>query len=397
MRFYILPLIGIGVIWLLGFDVILQLKYMHKVWWRRSAIRRAAWSLPIFGCSMVICWWLAEIFDLELLLYPGPVGTSLTLLLLVALSISLPPAWLIRLIGRQIDRRLIKPRTPADIPNQSRREFLSRTAAIVPSVAVVGSLAGVVGAFLPATVGLKRFSFPNLHPNLEGLRILHLSDLHLGTYLTLGSLKSTLDEAKEHKPDLVVLTGDVADDLRQLGPALRMAEGLAPRLGTYASLGNHEYFRGIPTVVRIFGESETRLLVNEALTVGIGAAAVTIGGLDDPRFVGAAGAPFFKQAIDKTLETAADTDFTLLMSHRPGALDYASEVGADLILAGHTHGAQIGLIGRSVLEPFYPEAYLWGEYQVGRTRLYTSSGLGHWFPFRLGCPPEAPIIELTRG
>jgi predicted MPP superfamily phosphohydrolase len=397
MRFLFLPLIGTGIIWFLGFDVILQLKYLHKPWWRRTVIRRLAWGLPIFGWCMLICWWLAEMFKWEWLLYPGPAGTSVTILLLVTLSVALPIAWLIRVTGRLLQRWFDKSTIEVDEANQSRRRFISRAAAIVPSAAVAGSLAGVGGAFLPAEVVLKRFSFEKLHPALEGLRILHLSDLHLGTYLTLSSFQATIDEAEKLKPDMVVLTGDVADNLRQLAPALRMAEELDPRLGTYACLGNHEYYRGIPEVVRTFGESGSQLLVNRALTVDAGGATVTIGGVDDPRFLGAAGPPFFKRAIDETLEAVGASDFTMLLSHRPGALDYASEVGADLILAGHTHGAQLGLAGRSILEPFYPEAYLWGEYRVRNTRLYTSSGLGHWFPFRLGCPPEAPIIELTRA
>lgn len=397
MRFFLLPLIGIVVIWFLGFDVILQLKFMNHLWWQRAVIRRMAWGLPIFGCCMVALWWLAEFFHIEWLLYPGPVGTSLALLLLVALSLTLPISWLIRLLGRFMDRTLNKVKDRPEGVNQARRLFLSRAAAVVPSVAVAASLGGVGAAFMPVNVFLKPISIPHLHPSFEGLRILHLSDLHLGTYLTLGCLKETLEAVRQFDPDITVLTGDVADDLGQLGSALTMVEELNPRLGTFACLGNHEYFRGIPSVVRIFGSSQTPLLVNQALKLTRGGATITIGGVDDPRFVGAGDTVFFKDAIDKTLRSIGLGDLTLLMSHRPTALNYGSEVGVDLILAGHTHGAQIGLGGRSILEPFYPEAYLWGEYQMGNTRLYTSAGLGHWFPFRLGCHTEAPIIELLRG
>jgi uncharacterized protein len=63
---------------------------------------------------------------------------------------------------------------------------------------------------------------------------------------------------------------------------------------------------------------------------------------------------------------------------------------------GHTHGGQIGLFGRSAFEALAPELHLWGTYARGESRLYTTSGFGHWFPFRLGCPTEAPILELVR-
>jgi uncharacterized protein len=85
------------------------------------------------------------------------------------------------------------------------------------------------------------------------------------------------------------------------------------------------------------------------------------------------------------------------MSHRPDAFDHAAVRGIDLTLAGHTHGGQIGMFGRSVFESYWPERYLWGRYERNGSQLYTSAGVGHWFPFRLGCPPEAPVIELTRG
>jgi predicted MPP superfamily phosphohydrolase len=89
--------------------------------------------------------------------------------------------------------------------------------------------------------------------------------------------------------------------------------------------------------------------------------------------------------------------FKILMSHRPDAFDYAASQGINLTLAGHTHGGQIGFMGRSLFDSYWADRYLWGEYRQGRSALYTSSGVGHWFPFRLGCPPEAPIIELRRA
>ena len=67
----------------------------------------------------------------------------------------------------------------------------------------------------------------------------------------------------------------------------------------------------------------------------------------------------------------------------------------NLTLSGHTHGGQIGLGGRSIFEYLGgPGQYLWGEYNSGSGKLYTSAGVGHWFPFRLGCPAEAPVLVL---
>jgi predicted MPP superfamily phosphohydrolase len=82
------------------------------------------------------------------------------------------------------------------------------------------------------------------------------------------------------------------------------------------------------------------------------------------------------------------------MAHRPDAFNAAVELDIDLTLSGHTHGGQVGLGGRSFWSLFAPGSYLRGLYRKEKSRLYVSSGIGHWFPFRLGCPSEAPIIEL---
>ena len=67
-----------------------------------------------------------------------------------------------------------------------------------------------------------------------------------------------------------------------------------------------------------------------------------------------------------------------------------------MTLSGHTHGGQVAVAGRSVFEPLLPRSYLLGHYQAGESHLYTSAGLGHWLPFRLGCPCEGALITLRR-
>ena len=106
---------------------------------------------------------------------------------------------------------------------------------------------------------------------------------------------------------------------------------------------------------------------------------------------------FFNGCLDKTLVSRQEGDTVIVMSHRPSAFDFTAPRNVSLTLAGHTHGGQVGFMGRSILESSFPESYLWGHYRSGSSHLYTTSGMGHWFPFRLGCPPEAPVIELTRA
>ena len=138
-------------------------------------------------------------------------------------------------------------------------------------------------------------------------------------------------------------------------------------------------------------------MINESTSLDVRGTRIFLGGLDDPVSLRHLSPDFYVRALDTTLAERNDEDFTILMSHRPNVFPLAAERGVHLTLAGHTHGGQIGWWRRSFLEGAFPEKFLWGEYSLGDARLYTSCGAGHWFPFRLGCPAEAPVIELTRA
>jgi predicted MPP superfamily phosphohydrolase len=238
-------------------------------------------------------------------------------------------------------------------------------------------------------------SIEGLPRAFEGLRILHLSDLHLRHYVTVDDLATVLDEAKSHEPHLVVVTGDVADDLSQLPQALNMVEELKSPLGAFACLGNHEYFRGLNQVRQFFERSTVKLLINGGIHLPHQDASLFIGGIDDPRYLDGATPDFFRGCLETTFREETGEDLRLLLSHRPDVFSHVEDFEVQLTLSGHTHGGQVGMFGRSAFENLFPGNYLWGHYESRGRHLYTSSGVGHWFPFRLGCPSEAPVIELV--
>ncbi len=319
----------------------------------------------------------------------GLVVTWTALVSLTLLVLALPVALLLR-AGRTSK---FAPRSEDGAPKGpriGRRELVLRGASFaLPAVALSGGPAALWEATSPTEAKRLRLKVPGLPSSLAGTSILHLSDLHLGSSKTAEDLRALLDGAP--KPDLVLVTGDIADDLGELARALELLRGFGPPV--YASLGNHEYFRGIQRVVDVFRDSGVRLLRDAHELVRLRGTDVVLAGIDDPGF-GAPTDAFFERAIDRALRGTPPRAFRLLMSHRPRALDAAAQRGVGLVLAGHTHGAQLGLLGRSLLEPLMPREYLWGRYQRGTTSLYTSSGFGHWFPFRLGCPTEAPLLVL---
>ncbi|RKX26795.1 MAG: hypothetical protein DRP45_02645 [Candidatus Zixiibacteriota bacterium] len=394
---FFLPFVS-AVILSFGLAQLLLLRQLNRVWWEKKWIRRAAWSLPAVGVAFFILLVLCEYHGLrELGVIAGAIS-AISLILEICLMFSLPISGAIRGAGRLVDSFARRKSGVEDLPtDRTRRLFFKGAAAAVPLATVVTGLGGIGRAFATAKVSKKQFAYEGLEPGLQGLRILHLSDLHLAHYVTLEDLEQTLLRAETLSPDLILITGDIADDLTLLPDALELIAGLRPRLGAYATVGNHEHFRGITEVRRLFSKSPVALLVDEGVFLATGNSSVFVAGINDPIAMHSVSTEFFQSSIALSLSNNPPDCFTILMSHRPDAFPFAARQSVDLTLAGHTHGGQIGFLGRSLLERHLPEKYLWGHYEIDNSQLYTSCGMGHWFPFRLGCPPEAPVIELIKS
>ena len=386
--------ITVPVILGLGLIEILLLRHLNRVWWEKKIVRRLAWSLPVVGLCGFILIGVGEYHRLDWLTFPSAVLAGTALILEVSLMLSLPVSGVIHMVNRGMDSLSRKREKSGH--DHGRRLFLRGAAVAVPLATIGMSTIGVGRSFATARVYKKPIAIENLPQGLVGLRILHLSDLHLRHYVTPDDLATVLERAESFGPDIILITGDIADDLAQLPDALRLIDEMRAPLGAFASLGNHEYFRGLEEIHRIFDRSAVSLLVDEGIKMSHRTAPLFIGGIDDPRYLDGASPEFFQRCLDATLATASSGDTIVLMSHRPDACNYTPGYGVNLTLAGHSHGGQVGMFGRSLFESFTPESYLWGHYQSGESHLYTSSGVGHWFPFRLGCPSEAPVIELVR-
>ncbi len=378
-----------------GLALALLFRLFAPAWWRHRWLRVAVWAVTLIGLGALILWWPGvpwTAWELTGMWITATVGV-----LQIATLIALPISGLIHGIDWGLQRlfnRSTTDETAEEKPNMARRRLLKYAAAAVPMTTIGLALGGKAQALAGITVYRRELAVPNLPPTLTGLRILHVSDLHLRHYVTVADIEPLLEQAADYRPDLVCVTGDVADDLDQLSDGLQLLSELKPPYGTYATLGNHEYFRGVRRVRQIYDRSPVPLLVNESVRVTINDSPVLIAGIDDPVRMRDLQSSFFETTIrEATRERRAD-DTVILLSHRPDAFDVAATEAIDVTLAGHTHGGQIGFMGRSIFERRFPDRYLWGEYAKSTSRLYTSCGAGHWFPFRLGCPQEAPVIEL---
>ena len=394
------------------------LRVLLPHWWRVRAVRWAMGALAVATLVSLGVWLGGGIAHAKAWMTLGVHGCWLVLAILLPLTVALVMAGLVwKILARIFLARMTAAQTAtatattttttttatatteaAPSTRLTRRAVIEWCTAAIPATALAASASGLIAAREEPVLETLRMTFPNLPAELEGLRILQLTDLHLGPYRNLHDLEYVLGASTAQKPDLIVITGDIADDLAQLLPALRLIADVRPRLGVFASLGNHEYFRSILQVKRAFDKSPVPFLVDRGISIDVGGGAnLYIGGADDPVRLSGEIDGFMQRTVDAALDGAPSDAFHLMLSHRPAGFVATAARGVDLTLSGHTHGGQVGLFGRSAFEPLWPSKYLRGKYALGKSQLYTSAGFGHWFPFRLNCPPEAPTIVLTRG
>lgn len=224
----------------------------------------------------------------------------------------------------------------------------------------------------------------NLHPALEGLTIVQITDVHLYPLTQPEVVKKSVLMANELKPDLVVLTGDyVWQDLDAIYELAPIFAGLDAKYGIFSTLGNHDYWLDADVITRAMESAGLPVLINQGVSIQQGKGSIFIAGLDD----GWSGNP----DLDETLDGANSSEPVILLCHEPDLADRYSQDGrVDVQLSGHTHGGQIRLpgIGALVL-PYLGRKYDIGLYRVNEMLLYTNRGLGVISePVRFNCPPE---------
>lgn len=338
--------------------------------------------------------------------YSGACLTVCGLLTSMIVAASLPVAAILRGVAKPLLLRKksspiaasasSRPEKSVDESAVTRRQVLGAITAVAPVVALGVSARGFLDGIAPAEVPRIMLHAPSLPEDLQGLTILQLSDLHLGISRQACDLDKFVDRLGDRgiQPDLVLFTGDVADDLSQIRPAIEAARRLKPRLGVFSALGNHEYIHDAAVARRYLEKARANLLVDAGVPIRVGGSTLYLGGVDDPFLAGGDFYGFLRRGTERAMRDRPSGAFSILMSHRPEGFIPAADANVDLTLSGHTHGGQIGFHGKSAFQPLFPDGYLWGRYERGASTLYTTSGWGHWFPFRVGCPAEAPLIVL---
>jgi uncharacterized protein len=222
------------------------------------------------------------------------------------------------------------------------------------------------------------------------IKVVAVSDIHMGTVVENGRLNKLVDLVNAQNPDLIVLAGDILDEVQSpilhehLGSPLKR---LSAPLGVYAILGNHEYYGGIDKSIKYIKSLEIQLLIDSVVDIDH---ILTLVGRDD---IGSVNMYRKKRKSIGELMAGVDTlRPVILLDHQPYNLKAASGCGIDLQISGHTHNGQ-----------FWPFNYLtraifelsWGYKKIGNTHFYISSGYGTWGPpIRIGNRPEIVVFNI---
>ena len=308
--------------------------------------------------------------------------------------------------------RRSKPRAEKAPMSESRREFIRKVGIIASIIPVIGLIHGIGWGRFNFTLHHKKLKFHNLPRAFDGLRIVQLSDAHLGSLNGhQDKIEEVVNQVNELEPDLIFFTGDMVNNYSyEMSSWVPVWKQLKARYGKFSVLGNHDYGnysewpspqakkRNLLDIIRQEKEMGFNVLLNSHIKIENNGDSIAVAGVENW------GMPPFPQfgELDKALSGLNSEDFTILLSHDPDHWDekVIPDGRANLTLSGHTHGFQMGIeIGNFKISPVQLRYKRWaGLYRDNNQFLYVNRGLGYLaFPGRVGIWPEITLLELHKG
>ncbi len=279
------------------------------------------------------------------------------------------------------------------VPRRARNR--RALAMLLPVAALLLSSCGTTGGIAEPEIIETEIRSEKLPEELDGLRIVLVSDLHVDSRRSPEYLPRIVERMNALSPDLVALAGDLVDGTAaELVPQLEALRELKTRHGVFGVPGNHEYgfeYRDYMALLPFLGVT---MLENSHRMIHPGFA---VAGITDPA---AKNRRLPGPDLSAALKGIPKHAFVLLLAHRPQYCTAASKRGVDLQLSGHTHG---GLVrGLEPLIVHGSDGFVAGTYQVGNTILYVSRGAVTWdlgrpaSQMRIGVPAEIALLILRR-
>ncbi|RZK47096.1 MAG: metallophosphoesterase [Pedobacter sp.] len=257
----------------------------------------------------------------------------------------------------------------------------------------------------------KKLLFTNVPDAFKGLKIIHISDIHAGSFTDKAAVIKGVEKIMKEQPDLILFTGDLVNDrATEMDEYMEVFSRLKAPLGVYSTLGNHDYgdyvawesssvkHSNLERLKEIHGELGWRLLMNENVSLEKDGEKIALIGIENWSAKG--NFPKYGK-LNQAYEGTAHLPFKILMSHDPS--HWSAEVqeqykDIDLMLAGHTHGMQFGVelpgFRWSPVQYMYKQ---WaGLYENNNQKLYVNRGFGFiGYPGRVGILPEITVLEIA--
>jgi predicted MPP superfamily phosphohydrolase len=234
-----------------------------------------------------------------------------------------------------------------------------------------------------------------LPDDLDGLRLLHLSDIHLSAFLSEAQLMRVIDAANECRPHLAAITGDlISAPGDPIDACIRQLARLKTDAGIVGCMGNHEMFAQLQNYTAAAAARVGIPFLRDATErLRFGQATLNIAGVDyQPMY-----------AKSKYLRSAKKLvvpgEFNILLSHNPDCFPVAAQQGYNLMLAGHTHGGQVSveILDQAISPARFLTPYVYGLYRQGTAATYVTRGIGTiGIPARIGAPPEISLLRLRK-
>ena len=282
----------------------------------------------------------------------------------------------------------------------SRRRAIKLAANVAANAAMAAPFVVIgYGALVQRTdFRVREVDIPlsGLPPDLDGLRLLHLSDIHLSAFLSEAELARVIDASRELRPSVAVVTGDLISGRRDpLDACLRQLARLKTDAGVFGCMGNHERFARLEkTTAREAARMGVRFLRGEAQQLRFGNSVLNLAGVD---FQSARAKDRYLEGAERLIVPGAAN---LLLSHNPDVFPKAVQQGYNLLLAGHTHGGQVTveILDRFVNPARFLTPYVYGLYRTGTAAAYVTRGIGTiGIPVRTGAPPEISLLRLRKA
>lgn len=282
-------------------------------------------------------------------------------------------------------------------PISEERRQLLRTAGTIAVASPVAAMA--YGILIGRTdFGIREVELPivGLHPDLEGLRILHLSDIHRGEFLSSRELERVVDMTAGLKPHLAIMTGDlISKPGDPMEECIRQLARVKSDAGMFGCLGNHEMYAQVEAAVKTSAARRgIPFLRQENRQVRFGNAVMNIGGVDYQR---SSMKRDYLKGAEKLLVPGA---LNVMLSHNPDTFPRAAEQGWNLTLSGHTHGGQVTfeIVEQTVNMARFFTPFVAGKYHLGNASCYVTRGIGTvGVPARVGVPPEITLLRLRKA